>query len=440
MPKIPLVCFGTVFGFWVNQPRTLIRIGTAANGGTSQSRMPPTWGPVSDPSRSVERPTTQARPRMARRREDEQDRRVGVQPEVQDDRRDAQDDRADQEDARQHRELAEDGEAGPAADRSSPNPIGRDRHRRVGDARCRSRMRPALPRRPGRSRRRPAARPRRAPPRARRPRLPRRSDGRSATTRRRARTRRAAGSRRPWPPRRARSSVPRTIDSCSFVSSRQTAAGRSPPHASARSRSVAATRPGRLEHDRAAIVVGDPAEPVLTLAPAARQEPLERPARSGHPGRHDRGQDGRRAGERHHPPALGGPCRHEIGARVADGRRPGVGHEGEVGTAPEMLEQRGRPRGVALGVITRRPRRDRVAIQQAPRVARVLGGDERHGPENLERPESDVAQVPDRRGDHVEHATRRRRRGRRGLGGPRRILRPRGRHPRADPGRRRGYR
>ena len=50
-------------------------------------RMPPTWGPVSDPSRSVERPTTQARPRMDAADEDEQERRVGVQPEVEDDRR-----------------------------------------------------------------------------------------------------------------------------------------------------------------------------------------------------------------------------------------------------------------------------------------------------------------------------------------------------------------
>ena len=48
-----------------------------------------------------------------RRREDEQDRRVGVQPEVEDDRHDAQDHGPDQEDARQHRELAEDGQAGP---------------------------------------------------------------------------------------------------------------------------------------------------------------------------------------------------------------------------------------------------------------------------------------------------------------------------------------
>ena len=43
-------------------------------------RMPPTCGPVSEPRRSVERPTTQARPRIATADDDEQDasrRRAG---------------------------------------------------------------------------------------------------------------------------------------------------------------------------------------------------------------------------------------------------------------------------------------------------------------------------------------------------------------------------
>ena len=50
-------------------------------------RMPPTCGPVSDPSRSVERPTTQASPRIAAADDDEQDGLVGVEHEVEDDRR-----------------------------------------------------------------------------------------------------------------------------------------------------------------------------------------------------------------------------------------------------------------------------------------------------------------------------------------------------------------
>ena len=195
-----------------------------------------------------------------RRREHEQDRLVGVQPEVEDDRDDAQGDRPDQEDARQHRELAEDGQAGPGLIGHRLNPIGRDRPRRVGDARSRSRMRPALPRRPGR-------RPGGDQPFDRGARrLERvvlvsepRSDARSATTRRRARIRPAAGSRQTRPLAASSASVPRTIVSCSLVSSRQTRRG---PFAAARLREITQRRGDparRLVHDRAALVVGDAA-------------------------------------------------------------------------------------------------------------------------------------------------------------------------------------
>ena len=42
-------------------------------------RMPPTCGPVSEPSRSVDRPTTQASPRIATAADARRGRRVGVQ-------------------------------------------------------------------------------------------------------------------------------------------------------------------------------------------------------------------------------------------------------------------------------------------------------------------------------------------------------------------------
>ena len=41
-------------------------------------RMPPTWGPVSAPSRSVDRPTIQARPRIAAADDDEHERALDV--------------------------------------------------------------------------------------------------------------------------------------------------------------------------------------------------------------------------------------------------------------------------------------------------------------------------------------------------------------------------
>ena len=59
-------------------------------------RMPPTCGPVRAPRRSVERPTIQASPRIATRRDDEQERRVGADDPGEDDRddRDARPSRA----------------------------------------------------------------------------------------------------------------------------------------------------------------------------------------------------------------------------------------------------------------------------------------------------------------------------------------------------------
>ena len=72
----------------------------------------------------------------------------------------------------------------------------------------------------------------------------------------------------------------------------------------------------RLVQDRPALVGRDPGQPLAPLAPGARQEPLERPARPGHPRCGDRGQDRRRARDRHDPAALARP-------RPPPARRPG---------------------------------------------------------------------------------------------------------------------
>ena len=76
-------------------------------------RMPPTRGPVRDPSRSVDRPTTQARPRIAAGRDDEDQVLVGVDPEVQHDRDEACEQGGNERDPGDGRELAEDRQAAP---------------------------------------------------------------------------------------------------------------------------------------------------------------------------------------------------------------------------------------------------------------------------------------------------------------------------------------
>ena len=278
-------------------------------------RMPPTCGPVSDPRRSVDRPTTQASPRIAAADTTNRTRLVGVQPEVEDDRDEAQDDRRRcRTTAAEHRELAEDREAGapgPAWSVIARILAERGRRRRAGGAGSRSRPRPAGPRRRGPSRRRRAARPRPARPRARRPRRPRppRSrHGRPASApddERELAARRDRARRRP--PSASSPSVPRTIVSWSLVSSRQTAAGRS---RAARRGQVAQRRrdaPRRLEaRPCRARRRRSGASRSRRSRPDPRQEPLERPARPGHARsrRPRRARPTRRGSARRAPPSA----------------------------------------------------------------------------------------------------------------------------------------
>ena len=137
--------------------------------------------------------------------------------------------------------------------------------------------------------------PGRRPRRRRRPQPPRFP----ARPRRRSRTRPWPGSRRSGPARPARPALPRTIVSWSLVSSRQTAAE---PIAAAGRRQVGQRRrnpAGRLVQDRGPLVGGNPGQALAALAAGSRQEALERPARAGDPAGDHRGQDRRRAGDRH---------------------------------------------------------------------------------------------------------------------------------------------
>ena len=210
---------------------------------------------------------------------------------------------------------------------------------------------------------------------------------------------------------RARARSPRGA----WCSSRQTAAGRSAPHASARSR--ASPRPG-------------PA-PRTARFPARRPRsgPAVRDARD-----RDRGRNPSNAPARARPPrtprprpapptrpAIGtttppsaGPRGDQLAARVADRRRPGVGHRARSAPPRRCCEQ--------LAAVPGRSGRgswssaSSTAWRSSSRrvMPRVLGRDQRHGAEDLERPERDVGEVADRRRDDVRACRRpdpRRRRG-----------------------------
>ena len=250
-------------------------------------------------------------------------------------------------------------------------------------------------------------------------------------------------------------SGPRTICSWTLVSSRQTAPGRPAPQAAARSRSVAATRPGRLEQHGPAVVGGDRGDSVLSLSPRTRQEPLERPARAGHPRCGHRGKHGRSAGDRHDPAPLPRPGRHEVGAGIADDRCAGIGDERQVRAVAQVIQERSEPARPAPRMKAGHPPRQPVPVQQSLAQPRVFGGDQGYRGQDLERAQRDIRQVPDRRGHDVQHAATRwaaairwsavtrcaavtrwditsARRGAGRAGAPA--------HSRAEPGRRRGYR
>ena len=219
--------------------------------------------------------------------------------------------------------------------------------------------------RPGACPRRRAPRPRPAPPRAssvrprsaaggRRPRRPRPA----AHARRRARTRRGPGSCRRPRPSASSPSVPRTICSWSLVSSRQTAAGRSAPQAAARSRSVAATRPGASNSDRPR---------GRRRRSRASRSRRSRPERGRNPSNDQRGPAtplATTAASTADAPGIGTtrpPSPAQAATRSAPGSltdgRAGIGDEGQVRAAAQVVEQRREPRRPAPGVVARHPRR-----------------------------------------------------------------------------------
>ena len=185
-----------------------------------------------------------------------------------------------------------------------------------------------------------------------------------------------------------------------------------------------------LVDDRAPLIARDPGDPLPPLAAAPGQEPFEGPARPGNPAADDRGKNRGRTGDRDDDATLGRPCRHELFARIAYPRGAGIGHEGEILAGSKMRQELGEPSRIAPCVVADRARRDLVSGEQPVTHTGVLGRDQRDGPEDLERPQRDVSEVPDRGGDDEQSSTGARRRAA--------AQRRPAAHPRAEPGRRGG--
>ena len=202
-------------------------------------------------------------------------------------------------------------------------------------------------------------------------------------------------------------SDPRTICSCTFVSSRQTAPRRSSPHAAARSRSVAATRPGASNSTHPLTSAAMSASRSRRSRPDRGRNPSNDPARTGHAARR------RRPPGRPTAPGSAPPARPRRTTRRR-GRAPGSLTDGvpaSVTSARSAPARRWsssacRRPGALRAWIAGEARLESVSIEQPLRQPGVLGRDERDRSEHLQRPEGDVAQVADRRGDDVQHAAR----------------------------------
>ena len=207
---------------------------------------------------------------------------------------------------------------------------------------------------PGRRRARAPARPR---PRARRT--------RAAPPRRRARSRRG---RRRRSARRAPRAVPRATSSCSFVSSRQTAARRSAPNAVARSASASAMRCG---DSKKTSVRGSAASAFSAAAgPCAAGSPRSTKRSVGSPDTASAVSTARRSGQRGDRHAGRGRGRHEREARIADTVGIPASDSTSTSAVARELDDLGRLRGLVVLVQRDQPR----AVLDAERAHQLDGG------------------------------------------------------------------
>ena len=137
-------------------------------------------------------------------------------------------------------------------------------------------------------------------------------------------------------------SVPRSTCSWVLVSSRQTAARRSPPSTSATVRERGSQPVRRLEQHERAGVDRDRAEPGTTLPRLAGQKPLEAEPVDRDAGDGDRCRDGGRAGDDGDRQAGCDRLGDQHVPRVRHQRHPGIGHDEHGAAVPRPLEQRGR--------------------------------------------------------------------------------------------------
>ena len=104
--------------------------------------------------------------------------------------------------------------------------------------------------------------------------------------------------------------------------------------------------------------------------------------------------------------------------RIGDRRRARVRNDGDAVAGQQAADERRRFLILIVLVQARRRGDNGIAREQVRGAARILSGDERDLAQHPQRPESDVFEVADWRGDHEQRAGHERASQRRGLASP----------------------
>ena len=131
------------------------------------------------------------------------------------------------------------------------------------------------------------------------------------------------------------------------------------------------------------------------------QEAVEQPLRRGDPRRRQRRDDRARAGDRHDGVSGLSHCVHQRYAWIAHRRRSRVAHQRDALARAEKRYDLDGPPALVVRVQRQHSRRDAVARKQLGGHARVLGRDDVDRSQDIERAQGDVAQVSERRRDHI---------------------------------------
>ncbi|CAN5732736.1 hypothetical protein BH18ACT17_BH18ACT17_04340 [soil metagenome] len=135
------------------------------------------------------------------------------------------------------------------------------------------------------------------------------------------------------------------------------------------------------------------------------QEPLEDEPIGRQPGHDERADRGRGAGNDLHVDTCVDAGSDEAIPGIGHGRRPTVGHERDVVTVAEPLQEPADPFALVALEVREQGHLDLQPGQQPAGPAGVLAGDEVHLPEHLARTRRQIAQVADRGRDEPQRST-----------------------------------